>query len=133
MTARGAHRSSQQVVRLEEARARALPAPGVLQLVAEHRTERAIRDSRLVAPEGKPVRRALVQLDLLRAHRAKDGHRVRPDPTLGVEVGKRRRPLGPDGGDDVGDDGAGDDPRVGAGRLKLGAKPVQLEHRRSLS
>ena len=133
MAARGSHCAPQQVIGLEEARSGQLPAPCVLELVPEHRAERAIRDPGLFPPERQPVGRPLVQPGALRADRAEDRDRVGPDAAFGMQVGERRRPVRANGRDDVGDDRAGRDSRVLASRLKVGSKPVQVEHRQSLS
>ena len=133
MTAGAAHGGPKQVVGLEEACARSLPAPGMLELVTQHRAERAVGNARKLAPDGEPVRRVLMPGDALAADRTEHGHRFGPDDAGRMKVGKGRRARGTLRRDDVGDDRGRRDSGIGAGRGQLLAEVFGIEQGASLA
>ncbi len=127
MPAGAAHGGPQQVVGLEEPCARSLPAPGMLELVAEHRPERAVRDPGKLTPDGEPVRRVPMACDAIAADGAEYGNRLGPDDARRMKVRERRRARGALRRDDVGNDRGGRDSSVAAGDGQLLAEVFGIE------
>ncbi len=133
MASRAAHGGSEQLVGLEEPRPGSLPTPRVLELVAEHRAERAVRDPGKVAPKGETVRVELGAGDPLGSDGPEYRNYLGADDTRRMQVGEGRRARRTRRRDDIGDDRRRGDARVAARCDQLLAKAFGIEHGASVT